>query len=86
MHTNNNNKSIVLKKGVLKYSFSDESGCVFLDLHSGETISVLMSETEILTALANEIIMDKDATDNIAIQSLIQKKLLLFSDSKKADV
>ena len=71
---------------MLKYSFSDESGCVFLDLHSGETISVLMSETEILTALANEIIMDKDATDNIAIQSLIQKKLLLLSDSKKADV
>ena len=71
---------------MLKYSFSDESGCVFLDLHSGETTSVLMSETEILTALANEIIMDKDATDNIAIQSLIQKKLLLLSDSKKADV
>jgi hypothetical protein len=75
-----------LKKGVQVHSFSDESGCVFLDLHSGETLSILMSETEILNVLSGDIDAVKESTQNIAIQSLIQKNIFLPLTSKNTDV
>jgi hypothetical protein len=74
-----------LKKGVQMYSFSDQSGCVFLDLHLGETLSVLMSETEILNTLSGDIDAIKETTQNIAIQSLIQKNIILPLDLKNPD-
>lgn len=75
-----------LHKGVQMHSFSDQSGCVFLDVHSGETLSVLMSEADILKVLSGEIILDKKTTQNIAIRSLIQKNILLPLDCKNTDV
>lgn len=76
----------LLKKGVQMYSFSDQSGCVFLDLNSGETLSVLMSEAEILNTLSADINAVKESTQNIAIQSLIQKNIFLPLTSKNTDV
>ena len=67
------------------HSFSDASGCVFLDLHLGETLSVLMSETEILNTLSGDIDAIKETTQNIAIQSLIQKNIILPLDRKNPD-
>jgi hypothetical protein len=66
-----------LKKGVQMHSFSDQSGCVFLDLQSGETLSILISESEILNVLSDDMHVVKETTQNIAIQSLIQKNILL---------
>jgi hypothetical protein len=75
-----------LKKGVQMHSFSDQSGCVFLDIHSGETLSILMSESEISKVLSGYTVLDKETSRNIAIQSLIQKNILVPIDSKKSDV
>ena len=75
-----------LKKGVQVHSFSDESGCVFLDSHSGETLSILMSETEILNVFSGDIDAVKENTQNFAIQSLIQKNIFLPLTSKNTDV
>jgi hypothetical protein len=66
-----------LKKGVQMHSFLDQSGCVFLDLQSGETLSILISESEILNVLSDDMHVVKETTQNIAIQSLIQKNILL---------
>ncbi|WP_293748546.1 hypothetical protein [uncultured Paraglaciecola sp.] len=65
------------------HSFSDQSGCVFLDIHSGETLSILMSESEISKVLSGNTVLDKETSRNIAIQSLIQKNILVPIDSKK---
>jgi hypothetical protein len=75
-----------LKKGVLLHSFSDQSGCVFLVSHSGETSSVLMSESEIVTILSDESIIDEENEQSIAIKSLIQKKIFIPLSNKNNNV
>lgn len=65
--------SHALKKGVLWYSFSDQSGCVFFHPFSGETLSVKLSEivlTELLL-LPNPFNISEE--HKIVIESLISK-------------
>ena len=75
-----------LTKGVLVHSFSDKSGCVFLDLHSGETLSVLMSKTEIFKVLSGEMRFDQESEQSIAIMSLIQKNIFMPLENKNTNV
>jgi hypothetical protein len=75
-----------LKKGLLMHSFSDKSGCVFLDLHSGETLSVLMSKTEILKVLSGEIRFDEENEQSIAIMLLIHKNIFIPFENKNIHV
>jgi hypothetical protein len=75
-----------LHKGVLTHSFLDQSGCVFLNLSSGETLSILMSETDLFKVLSGATIMDKNTAQSIAIMSLVQKNILLPLNSKNTDV
>ncbi len=73
---------IFLSKGVIYHSFSDHSSCVFLDLYSGETLSILMSETEIVKALTGEMKLDKSDVKSLAMSSLMQKNILVPLDNK----
>lgn len=75
-----------LHKEVLMHSFLDQSGCVFLDLHSGETLSVLMSATEIVKVLTGNEVLDESDELQIVIISLIKKNILLPFDNKNTDV
>lgn len=68
------------------HSFLDQSGCVFLDLHSGETLSVLMSATEIVKVLTGNEVLDESDELQIVIISLIKKNILLPFDNKNTDV
>ena len=68
------------------HAFLDQSGCVFLDLHSGETLSVLMSATEIVKVLIGDNVLDESNELQIVITSLIKKNILLPFDTKKTDV
>jgi hypothetical protein len=76
----------ILKKGVQMHSFSDQSGCVFLDIHSGETLSILMSETEILNVLSGDTHAVRETTQTTAVQSLIHKNFILPLELKNTDV
>ncbi|MDU0356338.1 hypothetical protein RS130_22780 [Paraglaciecola aquimarina] len=67
------------------HSFSDQSGCVFLELQSADTLSVLMSETEIVKVLSGDITLDDDDKQKSAIDALIQKNILLPLDRKCSD-
>ena len=69
-----------LNKGVQMHSFSDRSGCVFLDLHSGETLSVLMSEDELVTMFSGETISGESDVQRTVVNSLIQKNILIPLD------
>jgi hypothetical protein len=76
----------ILKKGVQMHSFSDQSGCVFLDVYSGETLSILMSETEILNVLSGDTHAVRETTQTTAVQSLIHKNFILPLELKNTDV
>lgn len=84
------NRNLVLNrylhKGVLAHSFLDQSGCVFLDLYSGETLSVLVSEAEILKVLSGKNLTGKKKSCEVIVKSLIQKNILIPLDSKNTDV
>jgi hypothetical protein len=73
----------ILKKGVQMHSFSDQSGCVFLDIHSGETLSILASKTEIVSVLSGEKSLEKLSKLNTAVESLVSKNFLIPLDNKK---
>ena len=62
-----------MKEGVLWHSFSDHSGCVFLLVSSGETLSVKLTElalTELLSAAHYSNVSDENKS---VIESLVNK-------------
>lgn len=74
-----------IRKGVIYHPFSDQSGCVFLDLQSGETLSILISESDLTVLLSGEILIDESDECNFAITSLINKNFLIPFDNKNTD-
>jgi len=75
-----------LKKGVMMHSFSDQSGCVFLDVQSGETLSILMPKAEIFKVLSGEILIDEENEQSTAIMFLIQKNIFIPLENKNKNV
>jgi hypothetical protein len=72
-----------LHKGVLVHSFLDKSGCVFLDLRSGETISVLIPAAKLVKILSGDQIIDEFNKLSPAITSLISKNIFMPIEHKK---
>jgi hypothetical protein len=74
-----------LGKGVHMHSFSEQSGCVFLDIESGETLSVSASESEIVSVLSDENTLEKSNELNTVVESLVDKFFLIPLDNKNTD-
>ena len=68
------------------HSFSDQSGCVFLDVQSGETLSILMPKAEIFKVLSGEILIDEENEQSTAIMFLIQKNIFIPLENKNTNV
>lgn len=74
-----------IRKGVIYHPFSEQSGCVFLDLQSAETISVLISESDLTQVLLGERLIDKSDECHAAMTSLIDKNILVPFNNKNTD-
>lgn len=66
----------LLNKGVQMHSFSDSSGCVFLNTYSGESLSIGVSQSDLIkfTSLGHD--HDKSSTTLDAITTLVKKGFL----------
>ena len=72
----------LLNKGVHMHSFSDSSGCVFLNTYSGESLSVGVSQSDLITLVSLGQDYDKANTTLDAITTLVNKGFLKSLDTQ----
>ncbi|MFT2090424.1 hypothetical protein [Paraglaciecola sp. 2405UD69-4] len=73
-----------LEKGVFLHSFIDSSGCVFFNSDSGETLSVKLTEANLIEFICSE--QRSDIENLAALSTLVQKGFLKPSTIKESYV